>query len=104
MVGSRHADRQGGRGRRPADHLNWARDAYADKLGLTPVSEFAGMQLSDRTVGAQPCNPQGGWEGSAGVHCRPFPQVRRHTNGDERARTTANKVLWLPKWHRREAA
>jgi hypothetical protein len=39
----------------PADHVNWARDFYADKLGLTPVSEFAGVQLSERTGGAQPC-------------------------------------------------
>jgi len=42
----------------PADHVNRARDFYADKLGLTPVSEFAGVQLSDRPAGPPPRNPQ----------------------------------------------
>ena len=34
----------------PASDLDRARDFYADKLGLTPVAEFAGEQLSYRTA------------------------------------------------------
>ena len=34
------------------------RDFYADKLALTPVSEFVKVELSDRTAGAQPCDQQ----------------------------------------------
>ncbi len=35
----------------PASDLDRARDFYAEKLGLTPVAEFAGEQLSYRTAG-----------------------------------------------------
>jgi predicted enzyme related to lactoylglutathione lyase len=35
----------------PASDLNRARDFYADKLGLTPSGEFAGMQLTYQTAG-----------------------------------------------------
>jgi predicted enzyme related to lactoylglutathione lyase len=38
----------------PASNLERARDFYADKLGLTPVGEFAGVQLSYRTAGGTP--------------------------------------------------
>jgi predicted enzyme related to lactoylglutathione lyase len=34
----------------PASDLERARDFYADKLGLTPVEEFAGVQLTYRTA------------------------------------------------------
>jgi predicted enzyme related to lactoylglutathione lyase len=35
----------------PASDLDRARDFYADKLGLTPVAEVAGVQLTYRTTG-----------------------------------------------------
>jgi catechol 2,3-dioxygenase-like lactoylglutathione lyase family enzyme len=35
----------------PASDLKRARDFYADKLGLTPVEEFEGVQLTYRTAG-----------------------------------------------------
>jgi catechol 2,3-dioxygenase-like lactoylglutathione lyase family enzyme len=35
----------------PASDLERARDFYADKLGLVPVSEIPGIQLSYRTAG-----------------------------------------------------
>jgi predicted enzyme related to lactoylglutathione lyase len=40
----------------PASDLNRARDFYADKLGLTPSGEFAGMQLVYRTAGGTSFN------------------------------------------------
>ena len=40
----------------PASDLNRARDFYADKLGLTPSSEFAGEQLGYRTTGGTSFN------------------------------------------------
>ncbi|MGY1693700.1 VOC family protein [Geodermatophilus sp. SYSU D00814] len=35
----------------PASDLDRARDFYADKLGLTPVAEVEGVQLTYRTAG-----------------------------------------------------
>jgi predicted enzyme related to lactoylglutathione lyase len=35
----------------PASDLDRARDFYADKLGLTPAAEIAGIQLMYRTAG-----------------------------------------------------
>ena len=40
----------------PASDLNRARDFYADKLGLTPSGEFAGVQLMYRTAGGTSFN------------------------------------------------
>jgi predicted enzyme related to lactoylglutathione lyase len=40
----------------PASDLNRARDFYADKLGLTPSSEFGGEQLAYRTAGGTSFN------------------------------------------------
>ena len=40
----------------PAADINRARDFYADKLGLTPVREFGGIQLVYETAGGTTFN------------------------------------------------
>ncbi|MGY1672664.1 VOC family protein [Geodermatophilus sp. SYSU D00710] len=40
----------------PASDLDRARDFYADKLGLTPVAEVEGVQLTYRTTGGTSFN------------------------------------------------
>jgi predicted enzyme related to lactoylglutathione lyase len=40
----------------PAADLTRAREFYADKMGLTPISEFEGVQLSYRTDGGTAFN------------------------------------------------